>query len=569
MKLRGRLLVSTTALVLLPLLGLAFLLRREMRERLRDQYQDRVDALITVIEQDLREREAALGSRLAGLAIAVPEDDRLRRALVSGGEQDRSYVLDYAGEAAALMGLDLLQIQSEDGRILSSGHYRNEFDRMDPDTPSGLIRLSGRAGLVFAQRPEGAFVALARVDSVRLGGTTWWLVGGTEIDEGALRGLSPEDALVVSLVHSRGIVSGREGLADESGDPAEALGRLRRGGYLVRGLEVPEIGSRKGPALLVVTHSLAPVRELLASLDGYLVLAFVLAAGGTILVALGLSWRVSRPLERLAAQADRLDLDRLDVDFPDAGGDEVGTLSRLLGRMTHRLRGSLRRLRDAERRATLGDVARQVNHDLRNGFTPIRNVVRHLSETAGESPEKLPAVFAEREPTLRSGLDYLEHLATSYARLARGGERVPCDLLEIVRRVVDGQGGAIRVEAPAGLPAVLADPVGLRRVVENLITNAVESGADGPAPVDVSLELLRDEPAVRLVVRDEGVGIEAERLERVFEDFFTTKETGTGLGLSIVRRLVSDFEGTIEIDSEVGAGTTVTVTLPAAREARA
>ena len=95
-----------------------------------------------------------------------------------------------------------------------------------------------------------------------------------------------------------------------------------------------------------------------------------------------LSSRISRPLSELARKTSEIDLDRLDQSFESERTDEIGALSRLLGGMTERLRTSSARLREAERRAAVGDLARQVNHDIKNGLAPIRNVLRHLSQVA-------------------------------------------------------------------------------------------------------------------------------------------------------------------------------------------
>src|SRR4029078_983194 len=89
-----------------------------------------------------------------------------------------------------------------------------------------------------------------------------------------------------------------------------------------------------------------------------------------------------------------LDLDPPDVDF-DPGTDEVGRLSRLLGDLAARLRTSTARVREAERRGTIGGVAPQINHDIKNGLIPLRNVMRHLAQVERDEPNALPGVFAE------------------------------------------------------------------------------------------------------------------------------------------------------------------------------
>ena len=144
-----------------------------------------------------------------------------------------------------------------------------------------------------------------------------------------------------------------------------------------------------------MTQSLTPLRTLLRSADSW----FLLTAAGTgvtaLLLAVWVSSRISGPLAALAEKTAVLDLDRLDVDF-DPGTDEVGRLSRLLGDLAARLRTSTTRVREAERRATVGELARQINHDIKNGLIPLRNVMRHLAQVERDQPDALPAVFAER-----------------------------------------------------------------------------------------------------------------------------------------------------------------------------
>jgi signal transduction histidine kinase len=226
------------------------------------------------------------------------------------------------------------------------------------------------------------------------------------------------------------------------------------------------------------------------------------------------------------------------------------------------------RIRDAERRATLGEMARQVNHDIKNGLAPIRNVLRHFAEVRREDPQRLPEVFRERQETLDSSISYLENLASSYARLYPRGERRPCDIGEIASRVAADLGGAGGIDLCAELAegaVIQADPIALRRILENLVRNAIESIEPGAGTVAVTTSIAEDaggRRTVRIVVSDTGRGMSEEQRARIFEGFYTTKEGGTGLGLSIVRRLVTDLGGTIAVESEPGRGSRFVVDLP-------
>jgi signal transduction histidine kinase len=558
MSLRTRLLLAFAAVVLVPIGLLAVGIRYEMNRRLSEEYQRRVDQVVQVIREDLARESSAIADRLASLERALVNDNRFRSAAVAGVEQDRNYVLDYAGTAMRLTGLSMLQIQDADGRIISSGHFRNEHGRVDAGVTSALSRASAPT-FMMSRGPEREFLALARADTFALGDRTFSLVGGVVIDEAFLARLARDRSILVTLRYPGGTLA----TATRTPDADAAIGQL----------QLPVIRSGASSevlqARLEVTQPLTPLRTLLRSADMW----FLWTAAGTGATALVLAvWVSSRMSGRLAALAEKtavLDLDRLDVEF-DPGADEVGRLSRLLGDLADRLRSSTARVREAERRATVGDLARQINHDIKNGLIPLRNVMRHLAEVERDEPAMLPTVFAERRQTVDSSIAYLETLATSYHRLSRPVERRECDPNALINEVVRAAHGHEHVDIATELtnvPRVLGDPLAFRRILENLIANAVDSLQAKPGRIVVSTAIVNldgERPAVRMIVADTGRGMSADETKRIFDDFYTTKESGTGLGLSIVRRLVMDVHGTINVESTVGKGTRMIVDIPAA-----
>jgi signal transduction histidine kinase len=226
-------------------------------------------------------------------------------------------------------------------------------------------------------------------------------------------------------------------------------------------------------------------------------------------------------------------------------------------------------VREAERRATVGELARQINHDVKNGLIPLRNVMRHLAQVERDQPAALAGVFAERRHTVDSSLAYLETLATTYQRLSPPLSRGECDLNALVADVVRAAQGHERATVETDLvtlPRVVGDPIAFRRILENLIANAVDSLPPAAGRVVVSTRVVErdgDLPAIQVRVADTGRGMAADEAARIFEDFYTTKEGGTGLGLSIVRRLVTDLHGTIAVESEPRRGTRITIEFPA------
>ncbi len=554
MSFRTRLMIVFLAAVLIPMIVLSLLIRWEMTKRLTEQYEHRADALVSAIETDIEQESASLATSLDALKNAILDDNRFRRAAVDRDKEARRYLLDYAGDAMLMAGLSMLQIQDKDGRIISSGHFRNEFDRLEPKLPRLLAAAPASAALVEVRTPDKAMIVLARSDRFRIGGKDFTITGGIEIERRFLAGLEREASLSVNLIHP----------SDLKHFPDDVI---------VREIPIPLIENDRERLVesgFRVSHNLSGLSDLRDSTDRWFLITIAIAGLAAVIIVGWLSSRISRPLTKLAKKTSRLDLDTLDIEFETGRKDEIGSLSRLLAAMTDRLRAGALRIRDAERHATLGEMARQVNHDIRNGLTPIRNVIRHLSQLSREDPQTLPEVFAEREETLTSSIEYLDDLASNYARLYPRLDRRLCDVNEIAAGIVSDLHGT----RPAGLiaelcegAAVEADPVALRRIFENLVRNAIDSIGPDQGTVTVATDRIQDDDGstwIRVTVTDNGAGMNEEQLARIFDDFYTTKSDGTGLGLSIVRRLVMDLDGRIDVKSAEGEGTRMIIHLPAA-----
>jgi two-component system nitrogen regulation sensor histidine kinase NtrY len=567
MTFRNRILLSTLPVVLIPLVVFGLGVRRAVRQRLAAQYTSRVAGLMDAIGQDLARQGTVLATRLARLREAAAADNRFRLAAVSASGADRAYLLDYAGTAMHLAGLDMLQIQDDSGRIVSSGQFRNEFDRRESALPRLVPTAPNGLALVTARAPDGPFVALARVDSLPLGDRLFTVVGGTAVDSGFLARLARDSALTVALAVPGDTVSTRPAAGIPLAGPEEAVSELPVP-YVQEGASDSATSSLVA-ARLVVAAPLAGLREVQHTVDvwfGGAVLGTLLV---TILLAGWLASRLSLPLAELAAKTTEVEMNGSNAVFASDRDDEIGSLERLLGAMTDRLRSSAARLRDAERHAALGELARQVNHDIKNGLAPLRNVLRHLAGVARDRPAELPRVFAERRQTLASSLSYLETLAANYAKLSPTADAQAVDVNAVTRETV-GQlplGAAeLSLQLADGAGAARIDPLALRRILENLVSNAVDSlgGQSGMVTVSSARLAEANQPVqVRLVVEDTGTGMTEAELERAFQDFYSTKPGGTGLGLSIVRRLVTDAGGRLRVETSPGAGSRFIVDLPA------
>jgi signal transduction histidine kinase len=552
---RIRVLLAFAAATLLSLFVLAFGIRQQVTTRLTAQHERRVDALARVAMQDLARENADVSARLHSLVGSLADDNRFRLA-VQGAPAERSFLLDWAGGAMRMSGLSMLQLQDESGRVLSSGHFRNEYDRLESQLPLLLASTANPPTLVRVRAPEGPMLVLARVDSTRIGSHMLTLVGGRTIDQDFLNRFARDSEVIVSLVTPEGTLSSDSTQAADT-SLVSATEQLAYIGALGDSMQV-------SPARIVVRQTSGELAALRRDINSWFTVAVVAAALAGLALAFWLSAGLSKPLAALARATSSISLDGPELEIATGRDDEIGTLARRFGAMGRRLRASAAQLLDAERRATRGDMARQVNHDVKNGLIPIRNVVQHLTQVQEREPERLAAVFAERRATLDSSIVYLDTLARNYARLTPRTERRPFDASAIARdaaRSASSDGVVVKTRIADAPATALGDPVLLRRILDNLLRNAIESLP--PSGGEVTLETTRT-PAggVRVIVADTGQGMSEDELSRAFDDFYTTKSHGTGLGLSVVRRLAADLQADLRVESAPGRGTTFVIDLP-------
>ncbi|MEO3780897.1 ATP-binding protein [Micromonospora sp. B11E3] len=306
------------------------------------------------------------------------------------------------------------------------------------------------------------------------------------------------------------------------------------------------LGARGDPA------SALAAGPLLAAAAGVATVAVI----GTLL----LSRRVLRPIDTLTAAAQRLGRGDLTGRVPVRGNDELAELARSFNRMAD----SLQRGEERQRRL-VADVA----HELRTPLANLRGYLEALSDGVITPDQELYASLLEEAVLQQRIVDDLQELA-----LAEAGNlayhRVTVDLAELLETCgtahhARAESARVSLRVAAEPVAVHADPDRLRQVVGNLVTNALRATAAGG-----SVRLVASRTGTQAVVRvvDTGSGIAADALPHVFDRFWRAdaargrRTGGSGLGLAIARQIVTDHHGSITVASEVGVGTTFTITLP-------
>jgi two-component system nitrogen regulation sensor histidine kinase NtrY len=229
-----------------------------------------------------------------------------------------------------------------------------------------------------------------------------------------------------------------------------------------------------------------------------------------------------------------------------------------------------------QRMAAWREVARRIAHEIKNPLTPIQLSAQRIRRRFGERFADDPVeskVFDECVETITSQVESLKILVDEFSNFARlpTATPTPDDLNRIVSEAVSSYAGTEKVrfdtDLDPGLPTVEVDRDQMRRVLTNLIDNAVAAVRRDDAGGRVELRSLFD-PAlqtVRLEVADDGDGIPQEDRRRVFEPYFSTTEKGTGLGLAIVSRIVADHRGYIRVQDNEPRGTRFVIELPLPR----
>jgi len=238
-------------------------------------------------------------------------------------------------------------------------------------------------------------------------------------------------------------------------------------------------------------------------------------------------------------------------------------------------------LRHAEKLETIGTLAGGIAHDFNNLLTPILGYVELLTADTDSASTK-----ADLEQ-VRQAADRAKDLVKQILLFSRRGVKtfslvdvgsIITEALKLVRSSLPAT-IEIQLSIAADVELALADPTQLHQVVMNLCTNAYQAMRSRGGVLEVRLEMMElsaqaatalpafgADRAIRLLVRDTGLGMDAATLERLFEPFFTTKPVGegTGLGMSIVQGIIAEHGGTITVGSTPGIGTTFEVYLPPA-----
>jgi len=583
--------LSIVAAVTLVAYGVSVYTRRAFE----DFDRQRTEVLVAQFRREYAQRGEELARRVQGIADA---EATLRMAMdLNRPQADASQYYNDARGIAQTQQLDFLDIVADDGALISSAEWPARFGYKNDWVSSGTDWNSQGAFLRRVDMPDTVELGLLAVRSVRVGEKHFYLIGGQRLDQKFLATLVlPENmrALVYRNLEP-GFTS--SALTDQNGPVAQAdvfapliaeVQRTRR--ELQRRLDwtsdraansanfdaIPLTGREND--LLGVLLVGSSRQDLIQMLNFIRDLA-LLVGGGVILLGLILGWwisaRVTRPIEQLAAGAREVAAGRWNARVDVRSRDEIGQLAAAFNEMTRQLAEQRERLVQTERVAAWRELARRLAHELKNPLFPLQLTVENLQRAREQTPEQFDEVFFESTATMRAELENLKAIVTRFSDFAKmpPPEFEPVDVNESVRSVVKlFEPQLATVGRPPITPELYldenlarpqADPILLRRALENLVLNSLDAM---PAGGTLTVRTSQHNGSVRLEVSDTGAGLTPEECARLFTPYYTSKRHGTGLGLAIVQSVVSDHRGKIEVESAPGAGATFRIDLPVNRQ---
>jgi signal transduction histidine kinase len=331
-----------------------------------------------------------------------------------------------------------------------------------------------------------------------------------------------------------------------------------------------------------LVHSLNRIRQPLRGASGQIAqrlsddeetalsMAVLLGAAGlaVALIVFLFTLRTLRPLAVLRRRARQVAGGEYTERTGVTSHDEIGDLAREFDAMADAIWEREQRLVRSERLATVGRMAAQIAHEVRNPLSAIGLNAELLGdELAGDAAEARRMVAS-----IIGEVDRLTDITETYLRFTRlprpklEREEIGSLVASVValgRGELAQEGIDVEVDIAPELPELPADEAQLRQALINLVRNAREALATAPVK-RLRISVAHDQLARRVVLRisDSGAGIDKAHVGKIFDPFFSTKAQGTGLGLALVQQIVVDHGGQIDVESAPGQGTTFTLSFP-------
>jgi signal transduction histidine kinase len=249
----------------------------------------------------------------------------------------------------------------------------------------------------------------------------------------------------------------------------------------------------------------------------------------------------------------------------EANSKEINLLISAYNKMVDKLEESANRLAQSEREQAWREMAKQVAHEIKNPLTPMRLTVQSFQRKFDASDPTLKQKLDDYSKTLIQQIDTMTSVASAFSNFASmpAQQNETLNVVSVVEITLDiFNEDYIHFKSIETEIESVMDRTQLIRIITNLVKNAIQAIPKNKENKEVLVSVEKNHKNVLITVSDNGVGIESKNIERIFEPKFTTKNSGMGLGLGIIKNIIENYKGTITFETQIGLGTTFTVSLP-------
>ncbi len=344
--------------------------------------------------------------------------------------------------------------------------------------------------------------------------------------------------------------------------------RPRIGGYSYQSLTVPYTIRRAQYLISLpfpfeaqeIAGATEELVEFLVFISAFLIL-FVLLFGR------GIGRMIISPVNKLLAGTREVSLGNLEIVVEHRSHDEMKSLVDGFNAMIKDLKRHQQEIADLSKKVAWAEMAQKVAHEIKNPLTPIQLSAEHILRVYEDKSGDFEKALRESASYIISEVENLRRIAQEFLELSRVTSlaKEAFDLREAIDEVVSPYRKVLseRIrfrEVFDGEEFPLeADKSKIKIAFRNIFINAVEA-IRGRGEIEIRLRAEKEN--LILVIRDSGIGMARDVVEKIFDSYFSTKDAGTGLGLPIAKKIVEDHGGTIHVESEVQKGTVITITLP-------
>ncbi|MGK0234479.1 MAG: two-component system nitrogen regulation sensor histidine kinase NtrY [Psychroserpens sp.] len=297
---------------------------------------------------------------------------------------------------------------------------------------------------------------------------------------------------------------------------------------------------------------------------GYAYLFMLLIA---IILAYFLSKYITKSLNTISEKITETRLNKHNQKIIiDDTSEEITTLVSAYNGMIDELEISAAQLASNEREAAWREMAKQVAHEIKNPLTPMRLTVQSFQRKFDVNDVDIHKKMKEYSDTLIQQIDTMSSIASAFSTYAQmpAQQDETLNVVNIIKLALDiFNEGYINFYSEEKEIIANFDRTQLIRVITNLIKNSIQAISEGqPEDPKIEVRVFSEKENVSITVMDNGIGVESENVDKIFEPKFTTKTSGMGLGLAMVKKIVETYGGTISLNTAYEIGTTFKVTFP-------